>query len=64
MDRSTDQIERDLARTRRDLERTVTEIQQEARTRVRRFGSGALLAAGVAAAALLIVGAVRRLRVR
>ena len=64
MDRSTDQIERDLAQTRGDIDRTVSDIQQEARSRVRRFSSGAFLVAGLAAAGLLIIGAVRRRRVR
>jgi hypothetical protein len=64
MDRSTDQIERDLARTRGDIDRTVGLLEEEARSRVQRLRSGAFVAAVAAAAGLLIIATIRRLRGR
>ena len=62
MDRSTDQIERDLAQTRGDIDQTVAALQTSARMQVSRVRSKAMLAVGIGALGLLAISAVRRIR--
>ena len=62
MDRSTDQIERDLAQTRGDIDQTVAALHTSARTQVSRMRSRAMLAVGIGALGLLLINALRRIR--
>ena len=62
MDRTTDQIERDLAETRGDIDQTVTVLESRARTEVSRARSTAMLALAAGVLGLLVISAVRRLR--